>query len=191
MNEDLFLTYFFPPRYHPLDKQTKFLLLLGPLRMENSSITWKLMLVWCWCVSRPGKVFSQKYVLIELYDACKWVWGEKEFYTLRLVLRAVKVEFTFNLPFELWFLIEQNRFVEYFLTSLNFSVLFHVLTSFVSFVLLACACHAVGSTGKSCDNTSGQCTCKEGVTGLTCNRCARGKHLSLYSQPNLIDFHSW
>lgn len=48
------------------------------------------------------------------------------------------------------------------------------LTSFFCFVYAACACHAVGSTGKACDNTSGQCTCKEGVTGLTCNRCARG-----------------
>lgn len=38
----------------------------------------------------------------------------------------------------------------------------------------ACECHAIGSVGKSCNNTSGQCTCKEGVTGLTCNRCARG-----------------
>ncbi|KAG5683533.1 hypothetical protein PVAND_012807 [Polypedilum vanderplanki] len=37
-----------------------------------------------------------------------------------------------------------------------------------------CACHAIGSTGKSCNNTTGQCACKEGVTGLTCNRCARG-----------------
>lgn len=38
----------------------------------------------------------------------------------------------------------------------------------------ACTCHAIGSTGKSCNNTTGQCACKEGVTGLTCNRCARG-----------------
>ncbi|XP_070500395.1 netrin-A-like [Chironomus tepperi] len=37
-----------------------------------------------------------------------------------------------------------------------------------------CNCHAIGSTGKSCNNTTGQCSCKEGVTGLTCNRCARG-----------------
>lgn len=42
------------------------------------------------------------------------------------------------------------------------------------FYVAACECHAIGSVGKSCNNTSGQCTCKEGVTGLTCNRCARG-----------------
>ncbi|XP_058444026.1 netrin-B-like [Malaya genurostris] len=37
-----------------------------------------------------------------------------------------------------------------------------------------CDCHPIGSSGKNCNHTSGQCTCKEGVTGLTCNRCARG-----------------
>ncbi|KAL9878526.1 netrin-A isoform 3-T3 [Glossina fuscipes fuscipes] len=37
-----------------------------------------------------------------------------------------------------------------------------------------CECHPIGSTGKTCNHTSGQCPCKDGVTGLTCNRCARG-----------------
>ncbi|XP_011207088.2 netrin-A isoform X4 [Bactrocera dorsalis] len=37
-----------------------------------------------------------------------------------------------------------------------------------------CECHPIGSSGKTCNNTSGQCPCKDGVTGLTCNRCARG-----------------
>uniref|UniRef100_A0A182SGS8 Laminin EGF-like domain-containing protein n=1 Tax=Anopheles maculatus TaxID=74869 RepID=A0A182SGS8_9DIPT len=37
-----------------------------------------------------------------------------------------------------------------------------------------CDCHPIGSSGKSCNHTTGQCTCKEGVTGLNCNRCARG-----------------
>lgn len=46
--------------------------------------------------------------------------------------------------------------------------------TFFRFFFLACECHPIGSSGKSCNNTSGQCTCKEGVTGLTCNRCARG-----------------
>ncbi|XP_005176863.2 netrin-A isoform X1 [Musca domestica] len=41
-------------------------------------------------------------------------------------------------------------------------------------VCKACDCHPVGSTGKTCNHTSGQCPCKDGVTGLTCNRCARG-----------------
>ncbi|KAI9582312.1 hypothetical protein GQX74_015435 [Glossina fuscipes] len=38
----------------------------------------------------------------------------------------------------------------------------------------SCECHPIGSTGKTCNHTSGQCPCKDGVTGLTCNRCARG-----------------
>lgn len=37
-----------------------------------------------------------------------------------------------------------------------------------------CDCHPIGSSGKTCNHTTGQCTCKDGVTGLTCNRCARG-----------------
>ncbi|XP_072044418.1 netrin-1-like isoform X2 [Amphiura filiformis] len=38
----------------------------------------------------------------------------------------------------------------------------------------ACDCHPVGSLGTICNQTSGQCPCKDGVTGLTCNRCAKG-----------------
>uniref|UniRef100_A0A336LT47 CSON004133 protein n=1 Tax=Culicoides sonorensis TaxID=179676 RepID=A0A336LT47_CULSO len=42
-----------------------------------------------------------------------------------------------------------------------------------------CDCHPIGSSGRTCNHTSGQCPCKDGVTGLTCNRCARG-----YQQTN-------
>lgn len=38
----------------------------------------------------------------------------------------------------------------------------------------SCGCHPVGSLGKSCNQSSGQCVCKPGVTGTTCNRCAKG-----------------
>ncbi|CAL4060194.1 unnamed protein product, partial [Meganyctiphanes norvegica] len=38
----------------------------------------------------------------------------------------------------------------------------------------ACECHPVGSSGKTCNQTSGQCPCKDGVTGITCNRCNKG-----------------
>ncbi|XP_052900371.1 netrin-A-like [Anopheles moucheti] len=41
-------------------------------------------------------------------------------------------------------------------------------------VCKACDCHPIGSSGKTCNHTTGQCPCKDGVTGLTCNRCARG-----------------
>lgn len=38
----------------------------------------------------------------------------------------------------------------------------------------ACQCHPVGAVGRWCNQTSGQCLCREGVTGLRCNRCAAG-----------------
>eukprot|EP00071_Canis_lupus_P027165 XP_022260722.1 netrin-5 [Canis lupus familiaris] len=38
----------------------------------------------------------------------------------------------------------------------------------------ACQCHPIGATGGICNQTSGQCSCKLGVTGLTCNRCGPG-----------------
>ncbi|GLD65000.1 netrin-1a [Lates japonicus] len=37
-----------------------------------------------------------------------------------------------------------------------------------------CDCHPVGAAGKTCNQTTGQCPCKDGVTGITCNRCAKG-----------------
>uniref|UniRef100_A0ACB8FL33 Uncharacterized protein n=1 Tax=Sphaerodactylus townsendi TaxID=933632 RepID=A0ACB8FL33_9SAUR len=39
---------------------------------------------------------------------------------------------------------------------------------------VTCDCHPVGAAGKTCNQTTGQCPCKDGVTGLTCNRCAKG-----------------
>ncbi|XP_015447181.1 netrin-5 [Pteropus alecto] len=38
----------------------------------------------------------------------------------------------------------------------------------------ACQCHPIGATGGTCNQTSGQCSCKLGVTGLTCNHCGPG-----------------
>lgn len=37
-----------------------------------------------------------------------------------------------------------------------------------------CDCHPVGASGKICNQTNGQCPCKDGVTGRSCNRCAKG-----------------
>ncbi|XP_049819534.1 netrin-1 isoform X2 [Aethina tumida] len=37
-----------------------------------------------------------------------------------------------------------------------------------------CDCHPVGASGKTCNQATGQCPCKDGVIGITCNRCAKG-----------------
>ncbi|KAJ8008324.1 hypothetical protein DPEC_G00103650 [Dallia pectoralis] len=37
-----------------------------------------------------------------------------------------------------------------------------------------CQCHPLGAVGHWCNQTSGQCLCRDGVTGLRCNRCAGG-----------------
>ncbi|CAO2632916.1 Ntn5 [Lemmus lemmus] len=39
---------------------------------------------------------------------------------------------------------------------------------------LPCQCHPIGATGGMCNQTSGQCSCKLGVTGLTCSHCGPG-----------------
>uniref|UniRef100_A0A914H193 Netrin n=1 Tax=Globodera rostochiensis TaxID=31243 RepID=A0A914H193_GLORO len=42
-----------------------------------------------------------------------------------------------------------------------------------------CLCHPIGSLSRNCNQTSGQCICKPGVDGPTCNRCAKGFKQSL------------
>ncbi|KAJ1131226.1 hypothetical protein NDU88_009565 [Pleurodeles waltl] len=37
-----------------------------------------------------------------------------------------------------------------------------------------CQCHPIGALTGMCNQTTGQCQCKSGVTGLTCNRCDQG-----------------
>lgn len=37
-----------------------------------------------------------------------------------------------------------------------------------------CQCHPIGAVNGMCNQTTGQCPCKTGVTGLTCNRCTQG-----------------
>ena len=52
-------------------------------------------------------------------------------------------------------------------------MLHYSLTFFVDF-FSGCECHPVGSLGQTCNQTTGQCPCKDGVTGLTCNMCSKG-----------------
>ena len=42
------------------------------------------------------------------------------------------------------------------------------------YVYAACDCHPVGADQLTCNGTTGQCPCKRGVTGRTCNRCHVG-----------------
>uniref|UniRef100_A0A673MDS4 Netrin-1-like n=1 Tax=Sinocyclocheilus rhinocerous TaxID=307959 RepID=A0A673MDS4_9TELE len=37
-----------------------------------------------------------------------------------------------------------------------------------------CKCHPMGAVGRWCNQSTGQCLCREGVTGQRCNRCAPG-----------------
>ena len=37
-----------------------------------------------------------------------------------------------------------------------------------------CDCHMIGSIDKKCNQTTGQCNCKDGVTGIRCDRCQNG-----------------
>ncbi|VDP66842.1 unnamed protein product [Schistosoma mattheei] len=46
-----------------------------------------------------------------------------------------------------------------------------------SLKITACRCHPIGSIVRhDCDRRSGQCRCKQGVAGLTCDRCQDGYH---------------
>lgn len=54
------------------------------------------------------------------------------------------------------------------------SVGLHIKSNFNWFCFAACDCHPIGASGKTCNQNTGQCPCKDGVTGITCNRCARG-----------------
>lgn len=50
----------------------------------------------------------------------------------------------------------------------------YILHKLFTFFFAVCECHPVGASGRTCNQTTGQCPCKDGVTGLTCNRCAKG-----------------
>lgn len=39
-----------------------------------------------------------------------------------------------------------------------------------------CGCDATGSIGEDCDIETGQCKCKPGVAGRTCNQCDAGHY---------------
>ena len=64
-------------------------------------------------------------------------------------------------------------FCEYILIlKLVLRTLIHLFFIIFSF-LIACNCFIAGSKSASCDRY-GQCSCKVGYTGRTCNRCRSG-----------------
>ncbi len=51
------------------------------------------------------------------------------------------------------------------------------------FYVIECECHLIGSLETRCNQTTGQCICKDGVSGVRCDRCLPGyrqtKHASI------------
>ena len=44
-------------------------------------------------------------------------------------------------------------------------------------VIVACQCNVFGSVRDDCEQMTGRCVCKPGVTGSKCNICPNGKEL--------------
>lgn len=51
-------------------------------------------------------------------------------------------------------------------------ILFSIFSIFLSFT--ECRCNPYGSLSRSCDKYTGQCFCRENVTGRTCDKCIDG-----------------
>uniref|UniRef100_A0A673H8E2 Netrin-1-like n=1 Tax=Sinocyclocheilus rhinocerous TaxID=307959 RepID=A0A673H8E2_9TELE len=55
-----------------------------------------------------------------------------------------------------------------------------------------CQCHPMGAVGRWCNQSTGQCLCREGVTGQRCNRCAPGyKQGHSPLRPCIRKYHSF
>ena len=54
--------------------------------------------------------------------------------------------------------------------------MFYNLTSGSSKGCQPCLCNMTGATSRVCDKVSGQCTCRENVSGRQCERCDSGYH---------------
>ena len=48
----------------------------------------------------------------------------------------------------------------------------------VAGVAVACNCNVLGSLRQDCEQMTGRCVCRPGVTGQKCNLCPNGKRLS-------------
>ena len=43
--------------------------------------------------------------------------------------------------------------------------------AYIFFFISECVCNSVGSTSLDCDENYGNCSCKEGFTGIKCHKC--------------------
>ena len=43
--------------------------------------------------------------------------------------------------------------------------------AYIFFFISECVCNSVGSTSLDCDKNYGNCSCKEGFTGIKCHKC--------------------
>ena len=43
--------------------------------------------------------------------------------------------------------------------------------AYIFFFISECVCNSVGSTSLDCDENYGNCSCKEGFTGIKCHEC--------------------
>ena len=46
--------------------------------------------------------------------------------------------------------------------------------NYVFLLFVACSCDANGSNGDTCDNDSGNCSCKLNISGKKCDQCVDG-----------------
>lgn len=67
--------------------------------------------------------------------------------------------------------LQSNSNTKYFITVITtcFCLFFSLFRSFTE-----CRCNPYGSMGRSCDKYTGQCFCRENVTGRACDRCVDG-----------------
>ncbi|KJH49983.1 laminin EGF-like protein [Dictyocaulus viviparus] len=67
--------------------------------------------------------------------------------------------------------IQDNAFVNKGLLASNAIAVNQIITDWTKMAVKACNCDQIGSDGEACDLHSGQCVCKQGVTGVKCDRC--------------------
>lgn len=46
-------------------------------------------------------------------------------------------------------------------------------------MILGCECNRYGSTRTDCEQSTGQCQCRHGMTGLKCDKCTNGLQIGI------------